>query len=69
MAKNIDEKINEEKIKKKKEEKPKSIDEKSEFDEINEKRWEYDLPPIDEKRYWREQAEYMDETYGYDIGS
>lgn len=41
---------------------------KRDLDEINEQRWEYDLPPISHREKYRRDAEYMDEHYGYDIG-
>jgi hypothetical protein len=40
-----------------------------ELDEINEERWEYDLPPITRRQRREQQREYMDEHYGYDIDS
>lgn len=39
------------------------------LDRINEERWEYDLPPISREEKYRRDAEYMDDKYGYDIGS
>ncbi len=44
-------------------------DRNDELDDINEERWEYDLPPITQKEWYRRQAEEMDDKYGYDIGS
>lgn len=40
-----------------------------ELDQINEIRWEYDLPEITRDDITEQHRRYMDEKYGYDIDS